>query len=246
MWRVPPAGILVAVDFGGPSARALTVAGALAMRFGATLTAAYAEIFEPPAYFTTEQLGRYQAQHREARLAARTHLLGFAAEHTAAPVQAAILEMPPAEAVLAAAKEKDLIVMGTHGRRGPGRWWLGSVAERVVRAAPVPVLVVREAPAGTPVAPVFLRPLVLAREDRPAHAADDYARLLADAFGGRIDTADALACDADTMARSSVVVVASGPDAERPVSDSALLTSCSQPILFVPARVTTPALEHPA
>jgi nucleotide-binding universal stress UspA family protein len=246
MWRVPPADILVAVDFGGPSARALTVAGALAMRFGATLTVAYAEIFEPPAYFTTEQIGRYQAQNREARSAARTHLLGFAAEHTAAPVEAVILEMPPAEAVLAAATGKDLIVMGTHGRRGPGRWWLGSVAERVVRAAPVPVLVVREAPAGTPAAPLFLRPLVLARHDRPAAAADDYARLLAEAFGGHIDTADALACDADTIARSSAVVVDSGPDAGRAISDSALLTSCTQPILFVPARVAPPAVEQPA
>jgi nucleotide-binding universal stress UspA family protein len=37
----------------------------------------------------------------------------------------------------------DLIVMGTHGRRGPSHWMIGSVAERVVRSAPCPVLVVR-------------------------------------------------------------------------------------------------------
>jgi nucleotide-binding universal stress UspA family protein len=37
----------------------------------------------------------------------------------------------------------DLIVMGTHGRRGPSHWMMGSVAERVVRSAPCPVLVVR-------------------------------------------------------------------------------------------------------
>jgi nucleotide-binding universal stress UspA family protein len=37
----------------------------------------------------------------------------------------------------------DLIVMGTHGRRGPSRFLMGSVAERVVRHAPCPVLTVR-------------------------------------------------------------------------------------------------------
>ncbi|MET0658965.1 MAG: universal stress protein, partial [Steroidobacteraceae bacterium] len=37
----------------------------------------------------------------------------------------------------------DLIVMGTHGRRGLGRWALGSDAESVLRSASVPVLLVR-------------------------------------------------------------------------------------------------------
>ncbi len=39
----------------------------------------------------------------------------------------------------------DLIVMGTHGRRGMRRFWLGSVAESLLRSARRPVLVVREA-----------------------------------------------------------------------------------------------------
>ena len=37
----------------------------------------------------------------------------------------------------------DLIVIGTHGRRGPSRWFLGSDAEDVLRGATVPVLLVR-------------------------------------------------------------------------------------------------------
>jgi nucleotide-binding universal stress UspA family protein len=40
-------------------------------------------------------------------------------------------------------RNADLIVMGTHGRRGVGRMLLGSDAEQVVRSAPVPVLLVR-------------------------------------------------------------------------------------------------------
>lgn len=53
-------------------------------------------------------------------------------------------EVPAAEvAQLAADLEADLVVVGTHGRRGVRRLLLGSVAEGVVRLAPCPVLVVR-------------------------------------------------------------------------------------------------------
>jgi len=49
------------------------------------------------------------------------------------------------DVILATAEEvkADLIVMGTHGRRGISRALLGSVAETVVRTSPVPVLTVR-------------------------------------------------------------------------------------------------------
>ena len=51
----------------------------------------------------------------------------------------------PAEAILSYAYEQkaDLIVMATHGRSGLGRWAFGSVADRVLRAADVPMLLVR-------------------------------------------------------------------------------------------------------
>jgi nucleotide-binding universal stress UspA family protein len=49
----------------------------------------------------------------------------------------------------------DIIVMGTHGRRGIARWALGSTAEEVSRASPVPVLLVH---AGVPVSVRVLKP----------------------------------------------------------------------------------------
>ncbi|MCA9491697.1 MAG: universal stress protein [Myxococcales bacterium] len=48
-----------------------------------------------------------------------------------------------AEAIVRAAQGYDLLVVGTHGRTGPARAWAGSVAERVVRSSPIPVLVAR-------------------------------------------------------------------------------------------------------
>ncbi len=52
----------------------------------------------------------------------------------------------PASAIvdIAAAEEVDLIVMSTHGRAGLARWALGSVAEKVLRAATVPVVILRD------------------------------------------------------------------------------------------------------
>jgi nucleotide-binding universal stress UspA family protein len=51
----------------------------------------------------------------------------------------------PRSCILDVAREvsADLIVMGTHGRRGIARWLMGSTAEAVVRTSPIPVLTVR-------------------------------------------------------------------------------------------------------
>lgn len=46
------------------------------------------------------------------------------------------------------ARPTDLLVVATHGRSGPARWLLGSVAEEVVRRAAAPVLLVRAATGG--------------------------------------------------------------------------------------------------
>jgi nucleotide-binding universal stress UspA family protein len=56
-----------------------------------------------------------------------------------------VVEGPPADAILAAARDEkaDVIVMSTHGRSGIERFVLGSVTEKVVRGAEVPVLVLR-------------------------------------------------------------------------------------------------------
>ena len=61
------------------------------------------------------------------------------------PVHATVLPGAPADEIIRFVREhgQDLLVVGTHGRRGVERLLLGSVAERVVREAPCSVLVVR-------------------------------------------------------------------------------------------------------
>lgn len=60
-------------------------------------------------------------------------------------IETALLEGPPGREIVAYAEEIgcDLIVMGTHGRGGLNRLLLGSVAERVIRSATVPVMTIR-------------------------------------------------------------------------------------------------------
>ncbi len=68
-----------------------------------------------------------------------------AERHAHVPVRAVVRVGDPASEIVEWADEEgcDLVVVGTHGRSGIPRLILGSVAERVVRQAHVPVLVAR-------------------------------------------------------------------------------------------------------
>jgi nucleotide-binding universal stress UspA family protein len=64
------------------------------------------------------------------------------------PVSSVLLESaagPAADAIVRQARKwkADVIVLGTHGRRGVRRMLMGSDAEQVVRSSPVPVMLVR-------------------------------------------------------------------------------------------------------
>lgn len=85
----------------------------------------------------------------------------------------------------AEAHEVDLVVMGTHGRRGTRRLLMGSVAEDVVRTVSCPVLTVRE---GSTVAPgqAIRRVLVPIDFSDPSRLALDHAKELAMTYGAEI------------------------------------------------------------
>ena len=81
------------------------------------------------------------------RVHARKQLnaLAVRARKAGVRVKTLLLEGVPHERIARAAKGQraDLVVMGTHGRTGLARFFVGSVAERVVASAPCPVMTVR-------------------------------------------------------------------------------------------------------
>jgi nucleotide-binding universal stress UspA family protein len=238
LWQCPPKTVLVAVDFGAASARALAIGGVVASAFDARLRALHAERFEPPPYFTLEQIAVLEAERRLSQAAATDHLARFAADAAAHRVESVVVDEPPVEAILTGSVSADLIVVGTHGRRGPGRWWLGSVAERVVRAASIPVLVTRAA--ATPPREVFERiAFVLDGRDAESVArtcAEHFATITGDSL---IEGGSVTQCEAGVMQRASLVVMATR--SERPswgITDSVAkaLGACQRPVLFIPVR----------
>ena len=113
-----PRSILVAVDFGEASARAVAVEGALAAHCGATLRLLHAERFEAPPYFTPEQIETLEAEQHTIRNRVEQALTEFGRQHTPHAFTAVVDDRSPTDAILNAATGSDLVVMGTHGRRG--------------------------------------------------------------------------------------------------------------------------------
>jgi nucleotide-binding universal stress UspA family protein len=147
--------ILVPVDFSEHSERALRTAVMLARSYDARLTLLH--VYEPIALAVPqgyELLGEAQLQRlfdELQRSLTQQKDLALAEGGPGLPVETQLLHGFAAGEVCSLAEKAgfDLIVMGTHGRRGLSHALLGSVAERVVRMAPCPVLTVRAPKAAT-------------------------------------------------------------------------------------------------
>jgi nucleotide-binding universal stress UspA family protein len=83
----------------------------------------------------------------------RAELEQYRPRHAKVAVEHRLVQGQPVDEILRAAEESrcEVIVMGTHGRTGLARFVLGSVAERVLREAPCPVLTVKAPPPKTSV-----------------------------------------------------------------------------------------------
>lgn len=144
--------ILVPVDFSPASLQALDQAIDLAGQLNGELTVLH--VIEPTyqplaldlygaggdSIIVYDQLER-SAREQLARLAARLHSRGVAARTLLGCGSAA-------PSITESAKQlgSDLIIMATHGRTGVAHVLLGSIAEKVLRTAPCPVMTVREMP----------------------------------------------------------------------------------------------------
>ena len=102
-------------------------------------------------------------------------------------VEAAVVTDSPAEGILGYVRDTDvdLVVMGTHGRSGLRRYLTGSVAERVLRLSPVPVLTVRAIDASA-VGDGYGDVLVPTDGSERASAAVAHAIAVADAFDSTV------------------------------------------------------------
>jgi nucleotide-binding universal stress UspA family protein len=234
MWSFPPHRVLVPVDFGEASRRALRLAGELCRTFDAGLTVLHAQTFDEPPYVS----GRLRALDRQrtaARAEARRYLHDYGERFAGVTPAAVVSDVAPRDAILEAARGADLIVMGTHGRLGPARWWAGSVAEAVVRLSPVPVLVVRSNPA--PADEVFRRPGIVAPPGTFDGPARRYARGLAARFGGEAVRDSVPALTTEAVRGWTAIVIAQperGPQIGLTWDGAHMLRRWPRPLLFVP------------
>lgn len=129
--------ILCASDFSKASRPALKVALGLARVMKSRLVLCHA--YQVTASMLQNLIGPVRAD-AERRLGA----LSRSARASGVSVTTRLVEGASAAAIVRAAKKEraGLIVLGTHGRTGLTRMLIGSVAERVVRTAPCPVLTV--------------------------------------------------------------------------------------------------------
>jgi nucleotide-binding universal stress UspA family protein len=132
--------ILHPTDFSVNSGHALQMAASLARDYGAQLVVLHVHSIPVAVYGYGEGIVPPTAEGTD-ELTDKLNAInppGVVVSHH-------LVEGNPVEEVLRTAKEMnaDLIVMGTHGRRGLSRFLMGSVAELVVRRAPCPVLTIR-------------------------------------------------------------------------------------------------------
>jgi nucleotide-binding universal stress UspA family protein len=139
--------ILVATDFGDASAVALNYGRDLARAYGATLHVLH--VVEDLTYSYASEVGFALPSYQEELVAqAQKHLDAAITpddRSTLKVVTAMRTLRSPAYGITTYAQENaiDVIVVGTHGRGAVEHLLMGSVAERVVRTAPCPVLTVR-------------------------------------------------------------------------------------------------------
>lgn len=183
--------VLVARDFSAVSDRALRYGLDVAARTGAVLHVFYAEVLhdvpnrkeDRPS--PTEDIDAFRAKLKQAGRIPADAVDAVSVEDVTRR------DVSPGPAILSYAAEAgiDLITLGTHGRRGPGRILLGSVAEEVVRKADQPVLTVRGTRDGEEVAGAERVERILVPVDFSDYSREalHYAKEWAGMYGASVD-----------------------------------------------------------
>lgn len=172
--------LVLATDGSDNAARAADHAIYLASAFGGTLHAVSAAGTERTLARLADSGRVRRAVEAEEAVAAVTRK----ALVTDVPTTTAVIVGPPARVVVEAGAEADVLVVGRHGHTGPGRFLVGSVAERVVDDSPVPTLVV---PADADATPTYETIALLADDSPAGHAAAATAIAVAAATRARLE-----------------------------------------------------------
>ena len=141
--------IVVATDFGEAADVAFAYGRELARTFGASLDVLHvADNVVARGYAGEGFMAAYPELQRDVEEAATKRLDALVSDEDRAVLNARTVvrvSTSPPLAIVDYAREvhSDLIIMGTHGRGAMAHLLMGSVAERVVRTAPCPVLTVR-------------------------------------------------------------------------------------------------------
>ncbi len=138
--------ILFPVDLSPAAAKVVPYVKHMAERHQGRLHLLFvARVFD---YFTSMYVPHPSVSQFEKEVleGAQKRLYEFAEEHfpQPAPARVKVVAGDPSEEILRYVQEEgiDVVIMGTHGRKGLDKVIFGSVAERVVKSAPVPVMVV--------------------------------------------------------------------------------------------------------
>lgn len=131
--------LLVATDFSEDADNAVDFAAGLAQELKASLTLMTSTYIGDTPEVSQSYIEKIRSEAQERIEAVRQRV-----EDTGVAVKVVMASGPPAQRITETAQKEaaDMIVMGTHGRTGLRHMLIGSVAERVVRHATCPVLVV--------------------------------------------------------------------------------------------------------
>jgi nucleotide-binding universal stress UspA family protein len=179
--------VVVSTDLSEASVAPLRYARLVADKFGANLTVTFADVttFEvdmfadSPVVFATAVDEEHEKLRHQIGMRVREWLGGR-------PYEVVVVSGQPSNMILRVAqmRDADLIVMGTHGRRGWRRALLGSVAEAVLHATPIPVLTV--GPRLRERTPAITRIVCPVNFSDVARDALRFATRLANAFGAEL------------------------------------------------------------
>ena len=141
-----PQKLVVGVDFSDPSKEAIRRAAVMARTYEASVHLVYGYVLPEVATFEGSMAtvsSDYDDLIEDKRKSLEKVVVELGADDVVTEVTA--LHQPPAAAIVGTAEDEggQFIFVGSHGRRGVKRFFLGNTAERVMRNAPCPIFVVR-------------------------------------------------------------------------------------------------------